>query len=77
MGENKKAVERHVKQLVGRTCGDCPCFLADLDPCTRKPLDRGDCDIDVEKPRRTHVRRAMCERAKQLFPAKKVRKGMI
>lgn len=68
MRKSKKAVERHVKPLAGKTCGDCPFFIPDLDLCTRRPHDRGYCDINVVKKRRTHVRRAMCERAKQYFP---------
>ena len=50
-----------------RCCGDCPFFYADRDLCSRTPLPRGTCDVDVERPRRTHVRRAMCERAREYF----------
>jgi len=71
MGNSKKAVERRVKPLVGKSCGDCPFWIPDLD-LWRTPLDRGQCDIDVERPKRTHVRRAMCEMAKQYFPNKRL-----
>lgn len=57
-----------LEPLVGKSCGDCPFWIPDLDLCKRTPLDRGQCDIDVERPKRTHVRRAICERAKQYFP---------
>ena len=67
MGNSKKVVERHVKPLVGKSCGDCPFRILDRDLCKRTPLDRGRCDIDVERPKRTHVRRAMCERAKTVL----------
>ena len=68
--EKEKMKQTAIKAapLVGKTCGDCPFFLPDLDLCTLRPHDRGYCDIDVEKLRRTHVRMAMCERAKQYFP---------
>jgi|GEM_PF-4549800 len=74
MGNSKKAIERRVKPLVGKSCGDCPFWIPDLD-LWRTPLDRGQCDIDVERPKRTHVRRAMCEMAKQYFPNKRLRKA--
>lgn len=62
------AARRCVSALVGKTCGDCPFWIPDLDLCNRTSQDRGRCDIDVERPKRTHVRRAICERAKQYFP---------
>lgn len=65
MGKSKKAVERHVKPSVQETCGDCPFWIPDFDLCKRTPQDRGQCGIDVEHPKRTHVRRAICERVKQ------------
>ncbi len=55
--------------LGGKTCGDCPFWCHDLDLCTRKPLDRGDCVIDEEHHKRTHVRRAICDKAKPYFAA--------
>ncbi len=68
MGKSKRVVERRVEPLVGKSCGDCPFWIPDIDLCKCTPLDRGQCDIDVERPKRTHVRRAICERAKQYFP---------
>lgn len=53
---------------VGMTCGDCPFFSPDVDLFTRSPHDRGFSDIDSAHRRRTHVRRAICERAKQYVP---------
>lgn len=46
-------------RIDARGCGDCPFFSADMD--LRGPTNRGYCDIDINKRRRTHVRREICE----------------